>query len=97
MFSPGPQPMAPANLASKKEVTFWARGDGKTYRVMIFAESKGYTPQIQSFVAGSEWKEYVYPLSAFGGIDGHDIMALMFVGGPQAGPFAFQIDGVRFR
>jgi hypothetical protein len=97
MFSPGPQMMAPANLATKKEVRFWAKGDGKTYRVMIFAESKGYTPLMQSFVTGSEWKEYVFPLSAFGGIDGHDLMALMFVGGPQPGPFAFQVDDVRFR
>jgi hypothetical protein len=97
MFSPGQQMMTPVNLSSKKDVTFWARGDGKTYRVMIFTESKGYTPLMQDFVAGSDWKQYTFPLSAFGGIDGHDLMALMFVGGPQPGPFAFQIDDVRFR
>jgi len=97
MFSPGQQTMTPANLSSKKEVSFWAKGDGKTYRAMIFAESKGYTPLIQTFVADTAWKEYVFPLSAFGGIDGRDIMALMFVGGPQPGPFRLQIDDVRFR
>ena len=97
MFSPGQQPMTPANLSSKKEVSFWAKGDGKTYRAMIFAESKGYTPLTQTFVVDSAWKEYVFPLSAFGGIDGRDIMALMFVGGPQPGPFRLQIDDVRFR
>ena len=97
MFSPGQQPMTPANLSSKKEVSFWARGDGKTYRAMIFAESKGYTPLVQNFVADSAWKEYVFPLSAFGGIDGRDIMALMFVGGPQPGLFRLQIDDIRFR
>ena len=97
MFSPGTQMMSPVNLSSKKEVSFWARGDGKTYRVMIFADSKGYTPLTQTFVAGAEWKEYVFPFSAFSGIDGHDLMALMFVGGPQGGPFAFQVDDVRFR
>lgn len=97
MFSPGQQMMAPANLSSKKEVSFWAKGDGKPYRVMIFAESKGYTPLMQSFVAGSEWKEFVFPFSAFNGIDGHDIMAFMVVGGPQPGPFALQVDDVRFR
>jgi len=97
MFSPGQQMMTPANLSSKKEVSFWAKGDGKTYRVMIFTEGKGYTPLMQDFVAGSEWKQYTFPFSAFNGIDGHDLMALMFVGGPQPGPFAFQIDDVRFR
>ena len=97
MYSPGQQVMAPANLSARKEVAFRARGDGKTYRVMIFAQSKGYTPLMQTFVAGPDWKEYVFPLSAFGGTDGHDLMALMFVGGPQPGPFAFQVDDVRFR
>jgi imidazolonepropionase-like amidohydrolase len=97
MFSPGQQMMSPANLSARKEVTFWARGDGKTYRVMIFAESKGYTPLTQTFVAGAEWKEYTFPFSAFQGIDGRDLMALMFVGGPEAGAFRLQIDDVRFR
>ena len=97
MFSPGQQVMGPANLSSKKAIAFWARGDGKTYRVMIFVENKGYTPLMQDFVAGPEWKQYTFPFSAFSGIDGHDLMALMFVGGPQPGPFAFQIDDVRFR
>lgn len=97
MFSPGPQMMAPANLATRKEIAFWAKGDGSTYRVMMFAESKGYTPLTQTFVAGPEWKEFTFPLSAFGGTDGRDIMALMFVGGPKPGPFNFQIDNVHFR
>ena len=97
MFTPGAQPMQPVNLSSRKEISFWAKGDGKAYRVMIFAQNKGYVPLIQTFVAGAEWKQITMPLSAFSGIDGHDIMALIFAGGPQPGPFAFQIDDVRFR
>ena len=85
MFSPGKQIFQPANLGAKKEVRFWAKGDGKTYRVFIFAESKGFAPLTQTFVAGAEWKEYVFPLSSFDGIDGHDIMALIFGGGPAPG------------
>lgn len=97
MFSPGKQVFQPANLGSKKEVRFWAKGDGKTYRVFIFAESKGYVPLTQNFVAGAEWKEYVFPLASFDGIDGRGIMALIFGGGPQPGSFAFQIDHVTFK
>ena len=89
--------MAPTNLSSKKELVFWAKGDGKTYRVMAFSESKGYMPLIVTFVAGSEWKEIVIPISSFGGIDGHDLMGIAWVGGPQPGPFAFRIDDVRLR
>jgi hypothetical protein len=97
MFSPGKQIFQPANLSAKKELHFWAKGDGKTYRVFFFAESKGYVPLTQTFVAGSEWKEYVFPFSSFGGIDGHDVMAVIFGGGPAPGPFAFQIDHVALR
>jgi len=57
MFTPGAQMMSPVNLSSKKEVRFWARGDGQTYRVMIFAESKGFAPLTQTFVAGTDWAE----------------------------------------
>lgn len=97
MFSPGKQVFEPADLSSKKELRFWARGDGKTYRVFVFAANKGYTALTQTFVAGAEWKEYVFPFSAFAGIDGHDIMAIIFGGGPSAGPFEFRIDNVNLR
>jgi imidazolonepropionase-like amidohydrolase len=97
MFSPGAQIMAPVNLSGKREIRFWARGDGQTYRVMMFAESRGMAPQIQTFVAGPAWTEYAFPLNAFGQIDGRGLMAVLFVGGTGAGPFAFRIDQVRFR
>jgi hypothetical protein len=89
--------MQPANLSARKELHFWAKGDGKTYRVMIFSESKGFTPLSHSFVTASEWKEYTMPLSSFGGIDGKGLMAVIFSGGPTPGAFAFQIDNVQFR
>lgn len=97
MFSPGQQIFAPANLSSKQEIRFWARGDGATYSVLLFTESSGYTPHARTFVAGSEWQEHAFPLSAFGGTDGRDITALLFVAGLQPGKFALQIDDVRFR
>jgi imidazolonepropionase-like amidohydrolase len=97
MFSPGATMMAPANLSSKRELRFWARGDGAIYRVMVFAESKGVMPMTQSFRSTSEWKEYVIPISAFAGIDGKDLMALLFVGGPRPGAFELFVDDVRFR
>ena len=97
MFSPGAQPMQPANLSAKKEIRFYAKGDGKPYRIMVFAQSRGFTPLTQSFTPGAEWKEFVVPFSAFGGIDGRDVMAVLFAGGPQPGAFSFQIDEIRFR
>ena len=45
------------------------------------------------------WKKpsAAFPFSAFGGIDGHDVIAVIFAGGLVPGPFSFQIDEVGFR
>lgn len=95
MFSPGPQVFAPADLSSKKALKFRAKGDGKTYRVMLFATSKGMNPLVQTFVAGTEWSEHAFPFANFGGLDGKDVTAVIIAGGPAPGEFALQIDDVR--
>ena len=97
MFMAGAQPMQPANLTKGKAIHFWAKGDGKTYKIMLFAQSKGMMPMTQDFVTGADWKEYVFPYSSFGAIDGSDIMAFGFTGGPAPGTFALQIDEVELR
>jgi imidazolonepropionase-like amidohydrolase len=97
MFSPGAAPFEPANLARHKELVFWAKGDGTAARVMLFAESRGFAPLTQSFTPTAEWKEYVFPLSAFGGIDGHDLLGVLVAGGPKPGTFTIHVDDLRFR
>jgi imidazolonepropionase-like amidohydrolase len=96
MWSPGAQPMAPADLSARQGIAFQARGDGKTYRVMVFARSKGMAPLIRTFVAGPEWQEVSFAWSDFG-TDGHDVMGVVIAGGPQAGPFGFLIDDLRLK
>jgi imidazolonepropionase-like amidohydrolase len=95
MFSPGAQPFTAVNLSAKKSISFLTKGDGKTYRIMFFTESGGRMPSQQTFDAGPEWKRVSFPFSAFSGTDGHDITAILFVGGPAAGKFDFQIDEVK--
>jgi len=46
MFFPGAAMMAPANLSSKKAIQFRAKGDGKTYAVLVFTTSGGQVPAI---------------------------------------------------
>jgi len=94
MFSPGSQAFAPVDLSAHKAITIWAKGDGQTYRAMIFTASGGRIPPQQTFVAGPEWKKYSFPFSGFNGSDGHDVSAILFVGGPAAGKFDFKIDEV---
>jgi hypothetical protein len=97
MFSPGAQIFAPANLSANKDLTFWAKGDGKTYRAMIFTASGGRIPAQQTFTSEKDWKQYKLPLASFNGTDGHDIAAILFVGGPAAGAFEFYLDDVRLQ
>ncbi|HEY5028548.1 MAG TPA: CIA30 family protein, partial [Candidatus Angelobacter sp.] len=94
MFFPGPAPMTPVNLSSKKAITFWTKGDGHSYRVMVYSQSNGYIPQMQSFVAGPEWTKVTMPLSAFT-TDGHDLTGIFFGAWSSAGPFSLAIDSVR--
>lgn len=93
-FSPGSAMMAPANLSSKKAMSFWTKGDGKTYLIMIFAQSLGWQPAIKTFKTGIEWNQYTFPFEDFG-TDAHDLMGIFFGGGLDIGEFTFQIDNVR--
>jgi hypothetical protein len=95
MWSPGAQPFVPVNLSSKKSISFFAKGDRQTYRVLFFTASGGRIPAQQTFTTGNDWKKNSIPFSAFNGTDGHDISAILFVGGPAAGKFDFQIDDVK--
>src|SRR5690606_37640463 len=52
MFFPADTPMMPADLSRFKELVFFARGDGRTYSVMVFAKRLGNIPAAQPFTAG---------------------------------------------
>lgn len=97
MFSPGPTPMAPANLSAKKTLRFFTKGDGKKYRVMIFARHLGFMPAVRTFIAGPRWSEVSMPLADFDEIDGRDVMAVLWTGGPDPGKFSFQLDQIELR
>ncbi len=96
MFSPGTSMMAPANLSSKRSITFWAKGDGKRYACLVYAQSRGWTPAVQFFTAGPEWAEFSFPFEKFG-IDGSDIMAIFIGASSTPGDFALQVDDVRLK
>ncbi|MGO9094952.1 MAG: CIA30 family protein [Bryobacteraceae bacterium] len=93
-FYPGSAPMQPADLSASKAIAFWAKGDGQTYRLMVYSQARGYIPGTQPFTAGPEWHEYIFPLEEFG-MDGRDVTAIVFSAGPQPAKFDFQIDEVR--
>jgi hypothetical protein len=93
-FSPGESLMAPANLSSKSALSFWSRGDGKTYSVMLFDQSHGYMPLTREFVAGPAWEHHNFTFEELG-IDGHGIMGIFFGAASKIGEFTLEIDEVR--
>jgi len=96
MFSPGPTIMSPANMSFKKSISFWAKGDGKKYAVMIFAQSLGFIPAAQAFFTGPDWKEYVFPFEKFN-VDGSDIMGIFIGSSHEYGEFTLYIDNVHLK
>lgn len=96
-FLPANDPESPVNLSSKKTISFWAKGDGKSYTLAVMTEStSGQMPGMQPFVAGPEWKQYSFPLSAFH-TDGHDVTGLAFVHAQEPGKFEFQLDELEIK
>lgn len=95
-FSPGTKMMSPANLSHKNSVSFWARGDGKSYSVMIFTQSGGFMPSIQHFQSKIHWEEYTFPFQKFG-TDGSDIIGIFIGGSQEKGKFSLHIDDVRLK
>jgi imidazolonepropionase-like amidohydrolase len=97
MFFPAATPMAPVDLSKFKAIVFWARGDGGSHQVMVFAARLGNIPATQPFTPGPEWREFVLPLASFSNLDGSDLRGVLFSAGSKPGPFRFTIDEVRFR
>jgi imidazolonepropionase-like amidohydrolase len=94
-YSPGATPLAAVDLSQRRGVHFWAKGDGRTYQVMLFAKSHGQVPLLQAFTATAGWTPYDLPWSSFAGYDGHDLELVVFAAVQPAGAFSLRIAGVR--
>ncbi|HEY1463403.1 MAG TPA: CIA30 family protein, partial [Terriglobales bacterium] len=97
MFVPGSSPEDAVNLSSKKEISFWAKGDGNTYVFALSTQAnQGQMPVMKQFVAGPEWKQYSFPMSSFE-TDGHDVVNMIFALGQNAAKFDFEIDDFQIK
>lgn len=99
IFMPGSHPMEAVNLSGKKQISFWARGDGKSYTLILLTSQRNGQngmPAMVTFTAGPEWKQYTFPFSKFE-TDGSDITAIGFADMQNPGKFSFEIDQVEIR
>jgi hypothetical protein len=93
-FSPGPTMMAPADLSSSKGISFWAKGEGREFAVMIFARSRGFVPIGRPFPPGTEWGRFEFSFADFG-LKGDDIMGIFIGASGRPGPFSLWLDNFR--
>jgi hypothetical protein len=93
-FWPAPEVLWPANLSGVTQLSFWAKGDDRTYFVEILARGSPGSTRV-TFVAGRDWREHTFALSGVGGIDTRRILGMNIAAGPEPGRFSFQIDEVR--
>jgi beta-glucosidase len=100
LFSPGAAPMKPANLSKKSGISFWAKGDGQTYTLLVLTEARGgqsgEPPAMTTFIAGPDWKQYTFPFSTFE-TDGSDLSGIGFIRVQEPGKFQFQIDEMEIK
>ena len=99
LFSPGPAIMQSVNLSNKKTISFWTKGDGKNYTLLVLtdqSDGSNSMPATKPFVAGPEWKQYTFTFSDFE-TDGSDFKGLGFLHAQELGTFSFQIDQVEIK
>ncbi len=90
------EPPAAVDLGPIESLHFAARGDGGTYRVLLFTLRGGPTPvELASFATSARWTEHDVPLA--GRADRGEAVAILFSGGPDPGAFRFAVDDVELR
>ncbi|MGD1048129.1 MAG: CIA30 family protein, partial [Candidatus Krumholzibacteriaceae bacterium] len=94
---PASKPFEPADLSKAERITFWAKGDGQTYRILLYSKETGYMPATQSFTCGAEWREVSFAFKDFPNLDSTQITAIGFTAGPKPGPFSFSLDGIELK
>jgi hypothetical protein len=87
---------ASMDFSSKKTLSFFARGDGKSYKVFVISGAvENVAPGMYDFKAGPEWEEVRVPLDVIGVQDITRVKVLGFASFMRTGDFRFQIDNVR--
>jgi hypothetical protein len=84
------------DYSRKHTLSFFARGDGRTYTVLFLAGLQvDAIPAMFSFEAGPEWKEVHIPLESTAVLDLQRVHGIVIGSMGPAGDFRFSIDNVR--
>src|SRR5208282_3085951 len=86
-------PMASRDISGTSVMSFWARGDGKTYTMTLYPYPGGGTPTTKYFIASKDWSQIVFQFSDFG-TDGKDTAAIR-IASSIPGPFHLELADAR--
>jgi hypothetical protein len=94
MYNPGATQFAPLDFSSRQHISFWTRGDGRDYQVMVFSgESMQGAPSVQWVrTTKDQWQQHRLPLNQFPGADFGNVRGIAIVAAAPAGPFELLID-----
>jgi ABC-2 type transport system permease protein len=98
MFFPEGPPMdGLMDYSAKKTLSFFARGDGGKYTLMVISGTNtSAIPLMYRFEAGPEWREVRLDIAEYGAADFKRVRAIGFGSMGPVGPFRFQIDDLKF-
>lgn len=96
MFHPAAQQWTPANLSDKHGLSFWAKGDGRTYNATFYSGSLMAMPVMVPFVAGPHWQEFHVDFAEHSEVNMRELLGVSFAANAVPGKFELWIDDVRF-
>ena len=95
LLNPGPEMMQPVDASGMHELRFHARGDGRSYSVLLFSGSP--MPAMLSFTPGARWTEQRFALAEFAQADLSQLRAIAITTSAPPGSFRIDIDDVEIR
>lgn len=81
----------------RKELRFFARGDGRQYTVVFLGATQGGIPPMYGFNTNGEWQEVRIPLADVLGLDLAAIHGMVIGSNGPPGDFRFELDGIELR
>ena len=93
-FSPGPGIFRPADLSGTKGLAVKAKGDGRTYAILVFTQAGGFQPAVELVTPGEDWTPHAVTWEGLG-LEPVDVTAIMISAGAPAGDFRLMIDAFR--
>ena len=94
-FPEGPPTQGLMDYSGKKTLSFYARGDGKQYTLLVLSGTPVRMPPLMlNFTAGSEWQKHEFKIAGLGAADWQRVRLIGWMQTNQ-GAFRFQLDDIR--